>query len=160
VPIGALILIGVWEGMLMLEAIREAFDGVICMDAMEHVCPEDWPGILRGFREALRSGGVLYFTVDLADADRVQQAYARAMARGLPAVFGEVTDEVDLTGEQARALGVSLVPGELADVAVYHYHPSLEQVRAWLAQAGLAIVEEGTGNGYEHFVVRKEPPGQ
>ena len=28
---------------------REAFDGIICMDAMEHVCPEDWPGILRKF---------------------------------------------------------------------------------------------------------------
>jgi hypothetical protein len=26
-----------------------------------------------------------------------------------------------------------------------HYHPSLEQVRAWIGQAGLAIEEEGTG---------------
>jgi SAM-dependent methyltransferase len=134
---------------------REAFDGVICMDAMEHVYPEDWPGILRRFRQALKPGGVLYFTVDLGGADRVEQAYARAKARGLPAVFGEVADEVDLTCEQARALGVSVVPGEMADVAVYHYHPPLEQVRAWLAEAGLAIEEEGTGNGYEHFVVRK-----
>ena len=39
--------------------------------------------------------------------------------------------------------------------AVYHHYPSLEQVQAWIAQAGLAIEEEGTGNGYEHFVVRK-----
>ena len=23
---------------------RETFDGVICMDAMEHICPEDYPG--------------------------------------------------------------------------------------------------------------------
>ena len=30
-------------------AYHAAFDGVICMDAMEHICPEDWPGILRGF---------------------------------------------------------------------------------------------------------------
>ena len=32
---------------------------------------------------------------------------------------------------------------------------SLEQVRAWIGQAGLVIEEEGTGNGYEHFMVRK-----
>jgi 2-polyprenyl-3-methyl-5-hydroxy-6-metoxy-1,4-benzoquinol methylase len=38
---------------------HEAFDGVICMDAMEHICPEDYPGILRGFQEALKLGGVL-----------------------------------------------------------------------------------------------------
>jgi len=38
---------------------------------------------------------------------------------------------------------------------VYHYYPSLEQVRAWIGQAGLVIEEEGTGNGYEHFIVRK-----
>jgi hypothetical protein len=26
-----------------------AFDGVICMDAMEHIYPEDYPGILHAF---------------------------------------------------------------------------------------------------------------
>jgi SAM-dependent methyltransferase len=111
---------------------REAFDGVICVDAMEHVCPEDWPGILRGFREALKPGGVLYFTLELAEADEVQEAY-----------------------ERAKALGLPVMSGELADGTVYHYYPSLEQVRAWIGQAGLALEEEGTGNGYEHFVVRK-----
>jgi 2-polyprenyl-3-methyl-5-hydroxy-6-metoxy-1,4-benzoquinol methylase len=40
---------------------REEFDGAICMDAMEHICPEDWPVILRGFQAALKPGGVLYF---------------------------------------------------------------------------------------------------
>jgi 2-polyprenyl-3-methyl-5-hydroxy-6-metoxy-1,4-benzoquinol methylase len=45
---------------------REEFDGIICMDAMEHICPEDYPGILRGFREALKPGGILYFTADRA----------------------------------------------------------------------------------------------
>jgi cyclopropane fatty-acyl-phospholipid synthase-like methyltransferase len=40
---------------------HEAFDGAICMDAMEHVCPEDWPGIMKGFRETLKPDGVLYF---------------------------------------------------------------------------------------------------
>jgi SAM-dependent methyltransferase len=134
---------------------REAFDGVICMDAMEHVCPEDWPGILRGFREALKPGGVLYFTLDLAEADEVEEAYERAKALGLPVVFGEVADKVDEAYEQMKALGTVAIPDELADAAVYHYHPSLEQVRTWVGQAGMAIDDEGTGNGYEHFVVRK-----
>lgn len=42
----------------------EVFDGVLCMDAMEHICPEDYPGILRSFQTALKPGGVLYFTAD------------------------------------------------------------------------------------------------
>jgi hypothetical protein len=37
-----------------------------------------------------------------------------------------------------------MVPDELADSAVYHYHPSPEQVQTWVSQAGLAIEEEGT----------------
>lgn len=72
--------------------LREAFDGVICIHAMEHVCPEDWPGIVRKFREALKPGGVLYFTVDVTGADELEGAYERAKAQGLPVVFGEVAD--------------------------------------------------------------------
>jgi SAM-dependent methyltransferase len=132
---------------------REAFDGVICIDAMEHVCPEDWPEILRGFREALKPGGVLYFTLDLAEAGELEEAYERAKGRGLPVVFGEVADEVEEACARTKGLGLPVVSGELADKAVYHYYPSLEQVRAWIGQAGLAIEEEGTGNGYEHFVL-------
>jgi len=134
---------------------QEAFDGIICMDAMEHVCPEDWPGVLRRVQEALKPGGVSYFTADLGEADDLEAAYERAKALGLPAVFGEVADKVDDAYEQMVASGAGAVPFELADAAVYHYHPALEQVRAWIGQAGLAIEEEGTGNGYEHFVVRK-----
>jgi SAM-dependent methyltransferase len=134
---------------------QEPFDGIICMDAMEHVCPEDWPGILRRFQEALKPGGVLYFTVDLGEADVVAVAYERAKRLGLPVVYGEVADRVDEAYEQMKALGTAVLPDELADAAVYHYHPPLEQVRRWIEQAGLVIEEEGTGNGYEHFVVRK-----
>ena len=132
---------------------REPFDGVICMDALEHVCPEDWPGILRGFREALKPGGVLYFTVVLAEAEELEEAYEQALGRGLPVVFGEVAGEVEEAYE--RALGLPVVLADEADEAAYHYCPSLEQVRAWIGQAGLVIEEEGTGNWYEHFVVRK-----
>ena len=132
---------------------REAFDGVICIDAMEHVCPEDWPGILRGFREALKSDGVLYLTVVLAETDEAEKVYERAKGRGLPVVLGEWADEVEEAYE--RALGLPAVSADEADEAAYHFCPPLEQVRAWIGQARLVIEEEGTGNWYEHFVVRK-----
>ena len=73
----------------------------------------------------------------------------------MPVVFGELVSDVDLAYECLKASGMSVVSGELADRAVYHYCPSAEQVRMWLGQAGLAIEETGTGNGYEHFLVRK-----
>jgi len=145
-----------YEKMSLQEIdLREAFDGIIGVDAMEHVCPEDWSSILQRFQEALKPGGVLYFTVDLAEGDDVEAAYERAKALVLPVVFGEVVDKVEEAYEQMKALGAAMVPGQLADVAVYHYHPSLGQVRTWVGQAGLVIEEEGTGNGYEHFVMRK-----
>ena len=132
---------------------QEAFDGVTCIDAMEHVCPEDWPGILRGFREALKPGGVLYLTVVLAEADALEKAYERAKERGLPVVLGELADEVEEAYE--RTLGLPAVLADEADEAAYHYCPSLEQVRAWIGQAELVIEEEGTESWYTHFVVRK-----
>ena len=42
---------------------RGEFDGVLCVDAMEFVPPEDWPPVLERFRRALRPGGWLYLTV-------------------------------------------------------------------------------------------------
>ena len=138
---------------------REVFVGVICMDAMEHICPEDYPGILRGFQEALKPGGVLYFTADTtetAEGDNVdiEAVYERAKSLGLPVVPGEWVDGIDDAYEQAMALGQP-VPGDLSDRAVYHYYPPLEQVRTWIDQAGLAIEEEGMGSGWHHFVARK-----
>jgi SAM-dependent methyltransferase len=115
----------------------EAFGGAICIDALEHICPEDWPAILSRFREALKPGGVFYLTVDRG-GDFVEEAY-----------------------EQVMVLEPSMIPDKLSDSAVYHYHPSLDQVRTWLRQAGLAIEKEGAGigfedwYGYQHFVVSK-----
>lgn len=133
---------------------HEAFDGVICMDAMEHICPEDYPVILRGFQKALKPGGVLYFTADRAESPdfELEAYYQRAKALGLPVVFGEVADEE----AYERAMEQPNVAGEQADIAVYHYYPPLEKVREWIDQAGLAIEEEGEGSGPYHFVVRKE----
>ena len=131
------------------------FDGVICIDALEHVCPEDWPGILARFQKALKPGGVLYVTVEVAEWGEVRAAYERARARGLPVVFGEVVDEIDAADTQAAELEGQAISGEQANVAVYHYYPASEQVRAWFDQAELAIEEEGSGDGYKHLLARK-----
>jgi SAM-dependent methyltransferase len=135
-----------YEKMSLQEMdFREAFEGAICIDAMEHICPEDWPGILRRFGEALKPGGVLYITLDLADTNELEAAYERAKSQDLPVVFGELVDEVDAAYESVKALGIFEVPGDIADKSVYHYYPSFEQLRTWMGAAGLAIEAEGDG---------------
>ena len=67
--------------------------------------------------------------------------------------FGEVADEVATAYEQVKAL--EHPPAELAHKAVYYCAPPLEQVRAWIAQAGLTIEEEGRGSSLQHFIVRR-----
>ena len=128
------------------------------MDALEHICPEDWPVILANFHKALRQGGVLYVTVDAQKLDEDRKAYERAKLMGLPVVFGEVVDELDAAYAQAMAmdaLDLNTLSYERLDHTVYHYHPSIEQVRVWYAQAGLAIEEEATDDGYVHVLARK-----
>lgn len=110
----------------------EVFDGAICMDAMEHVFPEDWMLVLSNFYRALKPHGYLYFTVETADTNEIKEAFIRGQQLGLPLVFGE-----------------------WADGDVYHYYPPMEQVKEWIQQAGLELMEEGEGNGYHHFVMRK-----
>jgi cyclopropane fatty-acyl-phospholipid synthase-like methyltransferase len=113
-------------------SFHDAFDGMICMDAMEHICPEDWLPILHNFHNALKPKGYLYFTVELAEAEDVEEAFKKAQQQGLPVVYGE---------------------WENSDV--YHYYPSTDQVREWLQQAGFNVIEEGEGDGYHHFIVQK-----
>ncbi len=132
------------------------FDGAICMDALEHVSPEDWPGVLARFQKALRPGGVLYITVEVADWGEVRQAYEHAKTLGLPVVFGEIADELDEAYAQVTAQDAQAISGERANLATYHYDPSPEQVHAWLDQAGLVIEEEGTGDGYAHVLAKKK----
>ena len=48
-----------------------------------------------------------------------------------------------------------MVEGEYAHEGPYHYYPALEQVRRWLSQVPFTVVEEGEGDDYHHFLVRK-----
>jgi 2-polyprenyl-3-methyl-5-hydroxy-6-metoxy-1,4-benzoquinol methylase len=122
-------------------AYVDAFDGVLCIDAMEHVPPEDWPVVVGNLTRALRAAGFLYLTLEvLADQQaHLDRALAEALARGLPAVAGE--DVGDDTGG-------------------YHFYPSDGQVTDWLAGAGLETVEDVTDIsyddwGYRHLLVRR-----
>lgn len=114
------------------------FEGIICIDAMEFVSPEDWPPVLNNFRRALKAHGNLYFTVELADPAAIRQAYEAGKAQGLP-----------------------VVEGEWAHEGSYHYYPLIEQVRAWTLAARFNIIEEAVGDDYHHFIVRRaEPAGR
>jgi SAM-dependent methyltransferase len=112
-------------------------DAAMCIDAMEHVPPEEWPSVLANLRRAVRSGSHLYLTVEEVDRRELDRAFAEATAAGLPAVHGE--DVGEGTGG-------------------YHYYPDRERVRRWLAETGLVVVDEAEewleGYGYHHLLVR------
>jgi len=130
------------------------FDGIICMDAMEHICPEDYPGILSSFQAALKPGGLLYFTADRAEEPDfdLDEYYERAIALGLPVVYGEVMDEA----AYEWAMKQPNLSGDESDIAVYHYYPPLEKVREWINDAGLTVEGDGSGDGFHHFLLRKD----
>jgi ubiquinone/menaquinone biosynthesis C-methylase UbiE len=121
---------------------EDEFDGVMCVDAMEFVPPEDWPGVLDRFRRALLPGGRLYVTIEVVPQDQVRALTEEARRSGLPVVAGEVMwDEPD---------------GPL-----YHHYPSMQQVREWMAAAGYAIEDDVEGPwdakdnfAYHHLVAR------
>jgi ubiquinone/menaquinone biosynthesis C-methylase UbiE len=118
-----------------------AFDGecdaAMCIDAMEHVPPEDWPGVLANLRRSRRTGGHLYLTVEEVDRKWLDDAFTAATAAGLPAVHNE--DVGDDTGG-------------------YHHYPDREQANQWFTDAGLNIIEEADewldGYGYHHLLLR------
>ena len=121
-------------------AYVDAFDGVLCVDAMEHVPPEDWPVVVGNLARALRAAGFLYLTLEVLAEQQahLDRALAEARASGLPAVAGEDVGE---------------------DTGGYHFYPSDGQVTGWLAGAGLHVVDDVTdmsygGWGYRHLLVR------
>jgi 2-polyprenyl-3-methyl-5-hydroxy-6-metoxy-1,4-benzoquinol methylase len=117
-------------------AYQEVFDGAICLDAMENVCPEYWHLVLTNFHRALKPHGYIYFTaetIENTDENEVRQAFERAQQAGLPVVFGEYPDE-----------------------EIYHFHPTNQQVKEWAQGAGFEILREANGEiWYYHILVRK-----
>jgi SAM-dependent methyltransferase len=107
-------------------------EGMICMDAMEFVPPEDWPAVCCNFHRALTPDGHLYFTVEIAPEDEIRAAFRAGQEMGLPVVHGEWAHE-----------------------GGYHYYPPLDQVRRWLDETHCALVDEAVGDGYHHCIVAK-----
>jgi 2-polyprenyl-3-methyl-5-hydroxy-6-metoxy-1,4-benzoquinol methylase len=108
------------------------YEGIVCIDAMEYIPPEDWPVVLRNFHQALKPGGLLYLTVELPVEEEARAAFETAVNMGLPVV----------TGESAHEDG-------------YHYYPSIAQVRDWIGRADFRVLEEVVGDDYHHFLIRR-----
>jgi 2-polyprenyl-3-methyl-5-hydroxy-6-metoxy-1,4-benzoquinol methylase len=113
------------------------FDAVMCIDAMEHVPPEDWPLVVRNLRRAVKRGGYGYLTLEEVSESELARTFAEATAAGLPAIYGE--DVGQDTGE-------------------YHFYADRLRVRGWLAEAGFEVIEEADepleGYGYHHLIIR------
>jgi SAM-dependent methyltransferase len=110
------------------------FDGAICVDAMENVFPEDWPVVLANLIRAVRPGGPVYLTVELAEGD-LEDVYASALAAGEP-----------------------VLPGEYLKDGGYHYYPELSQVRAWAETSGAVIHSDSIADGYYSLLLREPEP--
>jgi len=95
------------------------FDAVLTIEAMQHIPPEDWPGVLANLRRAARPGGLVYLTVQGLHQHHIQRAFESRRARGLPAVRGELAGE---------------------DTPGYHYFPGRDQAAGWFGRQGLVIV--------------------
>jgi cyclopropane fatty-acyl-phospholipid synthase-like methyltransferase len=116
------------------------FDAVLTIDAMQHIPPEDWPGVLANLHRAARPGGWLYLTVHEMERHHLERAFQGLSARGLPVVRGELAEP---------------------DTPGYHYCPGRDQAVDWFGQQGLAMAGEGfrreNGWGYRHFLLRTGP---
>jgi hypothetical protein len=49
---------------------------------MQHIPPEDWPGVLANLRRAARPGGLVYLTVQDLHQHHIQRAFESPCARG------------------------------------------------------------------------------
>lgn len=117
-----------------LLVLRDRFDGLMCVDALECVGPEDWPVVLGGFYQLLRHGGLAYLTVELLDEHAVAGRHAVAPpASDAPLVDGE----------------------RFLDDDGYHYYPTALKVDGWLGEAGFEILAEAEGDGYRHLLVAR-----
>jgi SAM-dependent methyltransferase len=119
---------------------HEAFDGVLCIDGLEYIGPEEWPPVVRRLREAARPGAPVYLTVELFDIDD-------------PEARGMTLDEALAT---ARARGEPVVAGEdLTEDGGYHFFPGPKQALAWVARAALAVDETYIGDSYLHVLAHR-----
>jgi len=112
-------------------------DAAMCIDAMEHVLPEDWPSVLGNLGRAVLPGGHVYMTVEEIERRELDPALAEATKAGSPVVYGEVI---------------------VGDTGGYHFYPDRDRVGGWVAEAGFEVVDDADewldGYGYHHLLMR------
>jgi SAM-dependent methyltransferase len=122
---------GVPTRVLALQELAEAgdlqgrFDALLCVDALENVLPEDWPGVALGLAGTLKPMAPAYVTVEVYPGPLPPPADPRQ------------------------------VPGELLEDGGYHYYPPRNTARGWLTAAGFTIEHEQEADGYWHFLLAR-----
>lgn len=118
-------------------AFEAEFDGAMTIDALEHVPPEEWPGVVANIRRALMPAAHWYVTLEEVEQDTIDEAYRDLAAQGLPAVQGEVVE---------------------GDTGGYHFYPGRDRALGWLADGGFEPVAEDADWrddwGYRHLLLR------
>ena len=110
-----------------LGRLPDRFDALLCVDALEYVAPEDWPGVVAGLAGVLLPGAPAYVTVELPGEPLPPPSDPRQ------------------------------VPGEVINEAGgYHYYPPRDSVRGWLAAAGFATADEADADYYWHLMLTRE----
>lgn len=117
------------QDLATAEDLRTRFDGLLCVDALENVAPEDWPGAVSGLAAVLKSGAPAYVTVEFHE--------------------GQLPPPVD----PRQVPGEDFEGGERGG---YHYYPAWDQARTWLAAAGFSIEDEREADNYWHFLLKLE----
>ncbi|WP_375790672.1 class I SAM-dependent DNA methyltransferase [Bradyrhizobium sp. vgs-9] len=110
------------------EEFAGAFQGVVCINALEWVLRDDWAAVLAGFRHVLSAGGLLYVTIEIPGEDE-----RRALAQG--------------PEEGAEA-------GEVAVHYWYNHFPAVDDVLAWAAQHGFRKEAHRHCAYYHHLLLR------
>ena len=106
-----------------------AFDGLVCIDAMEWVLRDDWPIVLAGFNSVLTSGGYAYLTIEIPGAHERREL------------------------SQPPAEGA--VPGEIRVHDWYNHFPSANAVARWVVDADFDLEYQMEGEYYWHIILRK-----
>lgn len=108
------------------------FNCVICIDAMENICPEDWSKVIENFYNCLQNNGYLYFTVETISDEEKAFAFQKGLEMNAPLLKGEYIHE-----------------------GGYHYYPKINDVKNILSEKNFTIIKENTSDGYHHFIAKK-----
>jgi hypothetical protein len=110
------------------QDLRGRFNGLLCVDALENIAPEDWPGAVAGLAAALKPRTPAYVTVEVHDGP-------------LPVPV----DPRQVAGEDFEGGGLG----------GYHYYPARDQARDWLVTAGFRVQERAGADYYQHLLLER-----